>query len=332
MEVLAHRRRVGALDRRLPLDAASIRSAAWAGLQDSMPRAAVMSLHARVEGIGADSWSHPALVQLWGPRFSTFAVPAEDVGAFTLGRLPADGPARRRAEETADRLDRFLAGRRMTYRAAAQALGVDPNSLRYAAPTGRVRLRWEGAGPPVVWTVDPPAVDEHTARLDLVRRYLHVFGPDTSAGFCQWAGVKPRQAEATFQALDDEMITVRTPVGAGQMLAVDVAAFSQPAVVKPALARLLPSGDAFYLRWGTGRDLLVPDAQNRRALWTSRVWPGAILADGEIVGIWRRSGADVDLVEWQPLTSDQRNAVEAEAATLPLPGDHAAVRVRWSAP
>src|SRR6266511_6406289 len=46
-QVLAFRRSVQALDERLPAGAASLRRAAWAGLQDSMPRAALLSIHAR---------------------------------------------------------------------------------------------------------------------------------------------------------------------------------------------------------------------------------------------------------------------------------------------
>ena len=50
-QILAFRRRVGGLDERLPAGPESLRRAAWAGLQDSMPRAAVLSLHARVDGV-----------------------------------------------------------------------------------------------------------------------------------------------------------------------------------------------------------------------------------------------------------------------------------------
>lgn len=331
-QILAHRQRAGALDRRLPSGSASIRRAAWAGLQDSMPRAAVLSLSARVEAIAPDGWEHPALVQVWGPRFSAYTVAAADVAAFTLGRLPADGPGRRRAEETADRLERFLAGRRMTYRAAGEGLGVDPNSLRYAAPTGRILLRWEGAGQPVVWTVDPPDVPEHEARIDLVRRYLHVLGPGTVEGFAQWAGIKPPVAASTFGSIADELVAVETPIGPARMLADDVAAARWADPGPPAPARLLPSGDAYYLSWGAGRDLLVPDVHHRGALWTSRVWPGAVLVDGEICGTWRRSGAAIDITPWTRLTAGQRDAVEAEAAGLPIPGDHTCVQVSWSDP
>jgi hypothetical protein len=87
-QILAFRRRVGSLGERMPMSAQSLRRAAWAGLQDSMPRAALLSIHARVEGTHASTLEDPSLVQLWGPRHSVFVVAARDRGVFTLGRLP----------------------------------------------------------------------------------------------------------------------------------------------------------------------------------------------------------------------------------------------------
>lgn len=330
--ILAHRRRVGALDRRLPSEPASTLRAAVAGLQDSVPRAAVLSLHARVEHVGPDDWDGPGLTQVWGPRFAAYVVAETDVAAFTIGRLPVASAARRRAEDTADRLDRFLEGRTMTYRAAGEALGIDPNALRYAAPTGRLRLRWEGSGPPLIWTVDPPDVPESDARRDLARRYLHVFGPGTSDGFARWAGVKPAPAAAVFETMVDELVAVETPIGPAWMLPDDVDAVRRSDHDPPAPARLLPSGDAYSLYWGDARSVLVTDHDHRGRLWTSRVWPGAILVDGEIVGTWRRAGDLVELSAWRRLRTSQRTAVEVEAASLPIPGGHDTVRTRWIDP
>jgi hypothetical protein len=173
-EILAHRRSVGSLDERLPAGAASLRRAAWAGLQDSMPRAALLSIHARVEGTTPTAWEDPSLVQVWGPRYSAYVVAAGDRAVFTLGRLPDDAAARRVAEDMASRLDTFLAGREMRYGDAGDAVGVRPNALRYGAPTGRILIRWDGARQPTVWTVPPPAIDPADARHELARRYLHV--------------------------------------------------------------------------------------------------------------------------------------------------------------
>jgi hypothetical protein len=109
-----------------------------------------------------------------GGRGSAHTSSRRDVA---LGRLPDDDRGRRFAEEQAARLAALLAGRTMTYGEAGRGLGVHPNSLRYAAPTGTVLIRWEGARQPTIWTVPAPEVDPLDARLELARRYLHVFGP-----------------------------------------------------------------------------------------------------------------------------------------------------------
>ena len=139
-QILSFRRGVGSLDVRLPAGAKSLRRAAWAGLQDSMPRAALLSIHARVEDATSASWEHPSLVQLWGPRYSDYVVAAQDIAIFSLGRLPEHARRRARAHDTASRLHAFLDGRRMPFGQAGHAMGVSPNSLRYAAPTGTVLM------------------------------------------------------------------------------------------------------------------------------------------------------------------------------------------------
>ena len=60
-QILAFRRRVGGLEERMPEGSESLRRAAWAGLQDSMPRAALLSLHARVDGVESSTWEDPSL-------------------------------------------------------------------------------------------------------------------------------------------------------------------------------------------------------------------------------------------------------------------------------
>jgi hypothetical protein len=73
---------------------------------------------------------------------------------------------------------------------------------------------------------------------------------------------------------------------------------------------------------------LPPEAHRRAELWTPRVWPGALLVEGEIVGTWRRANADVTIKPWRRLTPGERRAVEAEAASLPLPDLGKRIRVR----
>jgi hypothetical protein len=327
-QILAFRRRVGALDERLPSGAGSLRRAAWAGLQDSMPRAALLSIHARVEAAHPSIWEDPSLVQVWGPRFSIYVVPERDYPVFTLGRLSDEGPSRERAEEIAARLHAFLDGRKMGDNDAGRALGVNSNSFRYAAPTGTILIRWEGARQSTIWTVPRPDVDPRAARRELARRYLHVFGPSAPGPFATWAGIGPAEAEAAFEGLKRSLTVVRTPIGNAWILARDEEELRAPPG-PPAAARLLPSGDAYYLLQGADRELLVPDATRRSALWTSRVWPGAVLVAGEIVGTWRRAQAKLAITPWVRLAAAKRQAVEAEAQTLPLPGVEGRVTVHW---
>jgi hypothetical protein len=216
----------------------------------------------------------------------------------------------------------------MPFGQAGRGMGVQPNSLRYAAQTGTVLLRWDGARQPVVWTAPPPGMDAAHARLELARRYLHVFGPGTAASFARWAGIQRAEASSAFEALASMLAPTSTSIGDGWILASDEAAFrAQPGPA--AAARLLPSGDSYYLLWGADREILVTDARRRAMLWTTRVWPGAVLVDGEIVGTWRRAAAEVSIEVWRRFSSAERATVETEAISLPLDLGRP-ISVRWS--
>jgi DNA glycosylase AlkZ-like len=293
-----------------------------------MPRAALLSIHARVEGTTPSAWEDPSLVQVWGPRFSTYVVASKDRAVFSLGRLPEDARGRRVAEDLAVRLRDFLDDRRMGYGEAGRGLGVVPNSLRYAAATGTVLIRWDGARQPTIWSVPPPEVKPRDANLELARRYLHIFGPTAPSAFVSWAGISAAIGHKAFDALEGELSPVRTPVGDGWILASDEATFRTPERTA-ASTRLLPSGDAYFLLWGADRALLVPDADRRAELWTSRVWPGAVLVAGDIVGTWRRANAEVSIRSWRRLTRAEREAIETEAAALPLPDLRKPIVVVW---
>ena len=311
----------------MPEGSESLRRAAWAGLQDSMPRAALLSLHARVDGVGSSTWEDPSLVQLWGPRYHTYVVAKCDFALFSLGRLPDSAKRRLRAERIAERLHAHLDGARMTDREVGRALGAGP-SLRYAATTGTVAIRWEGARAPTVWTVPAPEIDPAEACRELARRYLHVFGPSTADGFARWAGISRRPAATAFASLEGSLLPVRSPLGDEWLLADDEPAVRAAETAAP--ARLLPSGDAYFLLDGAERELLVPRADQRRRLWTPRVWPGALLGEGEIRGTWRRAQHTVRIDAWARLSPRTRDAIEAEASALPLPGVDRPIEVVWS--
>ena len=124
--------------------------------------------------------------------------------------------------------------------------------------------------------------------------------------------------------------SLASPLGEGWLLADDEAAI-RVAETAAAPARLLPSGDAYFLLEGADRELLVPEEDQRQRLWTPRVWPGALLVAGEIRGTWRRAGHSVRIDAWGRFSRGARDAIEAEANSLPLPGVDRAIEVVWSA-
>jgi hypothetical protein len=319
-QILAYRRHVTALDERLPRGHRALRRAAWAGLQDSMPRAALLSIHARMNGTEPGSWKDPSLVQVWGPRFSVYVVAKRDLAIFTLGRLPDEPGPRKRIEDIAARLQSALAGHRMIQSDAARVMKVSPaNLLRYAAPTGTLLVRWDGSHQPDIWNVPAPSMDPREARLELTRRYLHVFGPTTPESFATWAGIGPRSGMDAFKTLGKSLLQIRMPSGEGWILRQDEPLFrAAPGPTAP--ARLLPSGDTWFLVQGADRELLVPNESQRRALWTSRVWPGALLVNGETVGTWRRAGHVFTIQPWHRLSRIQRMQLKRKWYQCPCPG------------
>jgi hypothetical protein len=168
------------LHERLP--AGSYADAAYAGLQDSAPRAGLLSLHARMEGVGPDAWEHPDLAQVFGPRHAVWLIPRDAVAAFTLGRLPRDPERRREVEAVAD---------------AALAGGPDPGR-RLGAATGRFLVRWDARRTDLI-PIDPPDVDPEDARRDLARRYLTWFGEGMRPRFARWAGIDEQEAAETLR-------------------------------------------------------------------------------------------------------------------------------------
>jgi hypothetical protein len=176
--------------------------------------------------------------------------------------------------------------------------------------------------------VPRPELSQAEALRELVRRYLHFLGPSAVQSFVRWGGVDSPAAVAAFDALGASLLPARAPLGDGWILAEDEPMFRHPAG-PTAAARLLPSGDPYYLLWGADRELLVPDAAHRAELWTSRVWPGALLVGGEIAGTWRRAKAVVEMTPWRQLSTGERQAIEQEATTLPLPGVSSPPIVRW---
>ena len=194
-----------------------------------MPRAALLSIHARVEGTEPTTLDDPSLVQVWGPRCSAYVVAASDLAVFTLGRMPPDATYQAFAQGLADELEAFLDGRRLGYGDAGDGMGIVPNRLRYAAVTGRIVMRWDGARQPTIWMVPAPDSDPAEARLELARRYLHVYRAYDVGGVRAVGGDRGGRASADSRRSGTSSCRSRTPIGDAWILASDEPAFMAPA-------------------------------------------------------------------------------------------------------
>ena len=322
-QVLHHRARVMHLDRKLPAGAWA--DAAWGGLQDSIPRSGVLSLHARVEGTQADSWEAPTVAQVWF-RGSDYVVPRDDAAVFTLGSSPRDPERMEQLDRLADRIHQVTGGRTVTVREVTGLLGLPhPTNLRDVTFTGRVHIRWNASQ---IWVVPVarPGIDLDDARRELVRRHLRWFGPTTVARLARWIGADARDATLTWALVEREIEPVEVEDASGGIerrfaLRADVDEMLHAEPV--AGVRLLPYDDAYTK---LDRELLVPDPALRARVLplvgqsTLGHTPGAVLVDGEIVGSWQRQQRRVTIHPWSRLSPATRDAIEAEALAFPIAG------------
>jgi Winged helix DNA-binding domain len=313
--VMRYRARVSYLDAKL--SAGSYAKAAWGGLQDSVPRAGVISLHARVENTRPDAWEDPSVVQIWFRGGADYLVPREDAGIFTLGSSPRDPAQAAELDRLADDVHRVTEGRTLTVNEVSKLLGHPHQlGLRVSGLTGRIHIRWDASR---IWLipVERPDIDADDARRELAHRFLHWFGPTTKPALARWTGVSPREATATWKAVESELAPVEVDGQRRFMLAADIDALDRAEPVSG--VRLLPYDDPFTK---LDHELLVPDKALRpqvlpRGSYRGYI-PGAILVDGEIIGAWQRQQRRVTIHPFGKLSAPVRDAIEQEAIGFPI--------------
>lgn len=373
-EVTAFRLAAHHLERRRP--AADVLAVAGiCGVQNSPPGSALLSLHARAEGVTRDGFDHliaqdKSLLQSWCMRGAPFVFPTADAPVFTTGALPTTqaarlhliaglGPALTRLDlgldeavdlaaaevpvvlsgrrlaigalgrQLADRVEGNLApAQRVAWRAigpyaADQPLGeaVMHFCLRILTLRGLVCMaRREGNVAPFV-LVDEwlghalPTRDPQDCRAELLRRYLHCYGPSTRSDFAAWLGVRTGEVDPWWGPMAEELTPVEIDGSPAWILADDLPALRSP---RPAMGvRLLPPGDP-YLQARDRRIIVAADHHGE--VWRSAGSPGAVLADGAIVGTWRprKRGQLLTLTvrAFRSLDASLRQQVQAEAEAV----------------
>jgi hypothetical protein len=158
--------------------------------------------------------------------------------------------------------------------------------------------------------------DERTALAEVVRRYLHAYGPATPQQFAQWLAAPRRWATELFDSLSSELQQVEVDGAPAWLEAGDTTAPSTP----PQGVRLLPYFDA-YVVGGHPRELLFPGPATERALAGGQAgnFP-VLLVGGVVAGLWhqRRSGRKLDITvePFEDLTAPQRRELDEQVERI----------------
>jgi hypothetical protein len=326
------------------------------GAHAQVMSAAELSIGLRIAGITrADVrqalWTEHSLVKTYGPRGTVHLLPTQDlpmwIGALSAMPYGLNADARNElltpkqaeaiieaiavvlddADLTTDELTRALVdyvgswagdlvmpafqGMWPRWRMAQATAGV-----RGALCFGSNRGRNVTYTSPRRWLSRFTPVDERTALANLVRSYLHAYGPATPQHFAQWLAAPRRWATELFESLSDEIQQVEVDGTLAWVVAGDTIA-PPPA---PKGLRLLPYFDA-YVVGSYPRELLFPGRAAERALAGGQAgnFP-VLLVDGTAAGVWhqRSSGRKLDITV-EPLislTSAQHHELEDQVERI----------------
>jgi hypothetical protein len=155
------------------------------------------------------------------------------------------------------------------------------------------------------------------ALAEVVRHYLHAYGPATSQQFAQWLSAPRRWAADLFASHGEELRPVEIEGAEAWLLVGDDPL--EPGAVPRGL-RLLPYFDA-YVVGSHPRERVFPGPAGERALSSGQAGTVQVMTvGGTVAGVWhqKRSGRKVELrVEaFQKLTKRQLGDLDTQAGRI----------------
>lgn len=213
--------------------------------------------------------------------------------------------------------------------ACAVCDAIHPYEQEFRLATLQAGLELDpGTSPPVLRRIPglTPPMYAHLAtdaepRFDVIRNYLRFFGPARHRDVAAHLDAPVKDVAANWpddvEAVSLDGVTTDGKGGDWFVLAGDTADVTDPSTSRGAV-RLLGAFDPYLqLR---DRSLLVPEEAHRKDLWRTLGRPGAVVADGEVVGTWRpkTSGGRLTVVfdPWTKVTSALRSTIDEEAERL----------------
>jgi hypothetical protein len=314
-----------------------------AGLQAQWPKSPYIALWSRVHGFKRDDLTRALdernVVKATLMRATLHIVSSEDYLQFAAAlRAPALQGLTTRAQKAVPEFDlvRFA---RDTLRWA----GEGPHRRRDLVPDTRGNkvqawVRWHAlkahghllnappsaywrgfgeSGPYVTaksWLGREPG-DEHTGRVQLVRRYLAAFGPATKADIASWSGLSRARLENALAELETELCHFRDEKGRPLL---DLRRAPLPDPETPAPVRFLPRWDASLLGYAPPeRERILPERLRRTVIRNNGDVLQSVLVDGFVAALWMiDKERRLELEPLRRLTKVERAAIEDEGERL----------------
>lgn len=133
----------------------------------------------------------------------------------------------------------------------------------------------------------------------LVRKYLRCYGPASIRGFSEWLGCSTVQAERIWQTVQDEIEPVNLSGKERFVLSNHKDLLLSPP--QPERKVHLLAGHDPYLGL-QDRDVILDNKARQKQIWQTVSNPGAVLWQGEIVGMWKArkkgKGLEIDVSLW----------------------------------
>ncbi|MGA7733311.1 MAG: winged helix DNA-binding domain-containing protein [Chloroflexia bacterium] len=322
------------------------------GAHAQVMSAAELSIGLRIAGATREDvrgalWSERSLVKTCGPRGTVHLLPTQDLPMWTaaLSTIPstrnvqgknalltaeqteevvaAIADALEDAELTVDELTEAIVERTGSWAGEPAMPAFQEMWPRWRWAEGTATNRGEMCfGPnrgrkvtytsPRRWLPGFRPAEGHTAIADLLKRYLHAYGPAMPEHFARWLAAPPRWSKELFASLAGDLQQVEVEGSVAWVVAGDTATPSTP----PNGVRLLPYFDAYVVGCHP-RDLLFPGMAAVRALTHGQAGNlPVLLIDGIVAGIWhqRRSGRKLEITvePFERLTPTQRRELDSQ--------------------
>ncbi len=184
--------------------------------------------------------------------------------------------------------------------------GANTGHWRTSRPRWTLMRHWLGDVP-----LPLPASDGYR---EVVRRWLHTFGPGTEDDLAWWLGATKTVVRAALAELDAVAVSLEAKLGGtGWLLPDDLDKVPDPG----SWVALLPVLDPTVMGW-KGRDFYLGPAKLRDQLFDRSGNAGTTAwVDGRVVGCWVQDDAGVVLVRLlERVSARARRALDAEASRL----------------